>query len=129
MSDRSYTCFTILGDKIPDVLQEKDGVDHLECSTRIEIFEAVGGGFYEIDELTRAGVTFVAHWEGVIGSYHPGLTAHHAGRRVDFWTAEDAPALRCVGGRFPPENEVAKFKDDLEFYRRVRDLLSGRGEP
>ncbi len=128
MGDRSYACFTILGDKVPDVLQDNDGVEHWGCSTRVEIHSAVGGGFEEIEALTHQGETFVAHWEGYVGAYPSGLTAHHAGRRVDFWTVEDAPALRCFGGQFPSEKEVARFRDDLKFYREVRDLLRGRGE-
>lgn len=128
MGDRSYACFTILGDKVPDVLQDNDVVERRERSTVVEVYATVGGGFEEIEALTRQGVTFVAHWEGYVGAYPPGLTVHHAGRRVDFYTVEDAPALRCFGGQFPSEKEVARFRDDLEFYREVRDLLRGRGE-
>lgn len=129
MSDRSYACFTILGDKVPDVLQDNDGVEHRGCSTVIEDYAAVGGGYEKIEALTHSGVTFVAHWEGYVGAYPPGLTVHHAGRRVDLYTVEDAPALRCFGGQFPSEREVAKFKSDLKFYREVLNLLRGREEP
>lgn len=129
MSDRSYACFTILGDKVPDVLQDGDSVEHRGCSTVIEDYAAVGGGYDEIEELVAQGVTFVAHWEGHVGAYPPGMTIHHAGRRVDFYTVEDAPALRCFGGQFPSEEEVARFRDDLRFYQEVRDLLRGRREP
>ena len=129
MGDFSYAKFLVRRTDVERVkeLHEPSYVEDDEQNHAVEIqYESLRGGGYSLaSELMEAGIPYIHTWEGLVGSYPPGVAVFDGANLTEFLAFDGQPAITCQPDGTLSDDIVAEFRAKLTDYRAVLALIEG----
>lgn len=128
MSDRSFCTFKVRStdqERVEDIWWSPEYIETDGGFAEFQYPELTGGGYELAHQLREARIPYIHTWEGLVGSYPPGVAVFDGANLTEFSAIEGQPAITCQPDGTLNDDVVAEFRAKLTDYRAVLALIEG----